>query len=75
MTHPLSDELQSLSDNDLYNKLEDLNKKYWMTTNEQNRSQIVMLLDDIKLEQENRKIAEKKQENENNNLDNLINIS
>ncbi len=75
MTHPLSDELQSLSDNDLYNKLEDLNKKYWMTTNEQIRSQIVMLLDDIKLEQENRKIAEKKQENENNNLDNLINIS
>ena len=75
MTHPLSDELQSLSDNDLYNKLEDLNKKYWMTTKEQIRSQIVMLLDDIKLEQENRKIAEKKQENENNNLDNLINIS
>ena len=34
-----------------------------------------MLLDDVRLEQESRRFAQKKQEEDKNNLDNLINIS
>jgi len=46
-----------------------------MSSNEQVQNQIVMLLDDVKLEQESRRLAQKKQEEDKNNLDNLINIS
>ncbi len=75
MSHPLSDDFKNLSDTELLKKHDDLTKKYWMSTNEQVKDQIVMLLDDVKLEQESRRFAQKKQEEDKNNLDNLINIS
>tara|TARA_B000000565_G_scaffold160873_1_gene121663 strand:- start:185 stop:412 length:228 start_codon:yes stop_codon:yes gene_type:complete len=75
MSHPLSDDFKNLSDTELLKKHDDLTKKYWMSTNEQVKDQIVMLLDDVRLEQESRRFAQKKQEEDKNNLDNLINIS
>ena len=74
MVHPLAQDFSKLNDNELQEKLDDLNKKYWIAT-EPVRQQIILMLDSLKLEQENRRMAEKKQENADNNLDNLINIS
>ena len=61
MSHPLSDDFKNLSDTELHKKYDDLTKKYWMSSNEQVQNQIVMLLDDVKLEQESRRLAQKKQ--------------
>tara|TARA_B100002019_G_scaffold227398_1_gene200574 strand:+ start:473 stop:694 length:222 start_codon:yes stop_codon:yes gene_type:complete len=72
--HPLSDSFSKLTDAELQDKLDDLNKKYWMA-NDNVRSQIVMMLDSIKLEQENRTLNQKNIENPDNTLDNLIKIS
>tara|TARA_B100002019_G_C21084281_1_gene505333 strand:+ start:383 stop:607 length:225 start_codon:yes stop_codon:yes gene_type:complete len=74
MVHPLA-QLNHLTDTELQEKLDDLNKKYWMASNPDVRNQIVLMLDSLKLEQENRQIKQKKEENQDNNLDNLINIS
>jgi len=74
MVHPLA-QLNHLTDTELQEKLDDLNKKYWMASNPDVRNQIVLMLDSLKLEQENRQIKQKKAENQDNNLDNLINIS
>ena len=74
MVHPLA-QLNHLTDTELQEKLDDLNKKYWMASNPGVRNQIVLMLDSLKLEQENRQIKLKKEENQDNNLDNLINIS
>ena len=59
MSHPLSDDFKNLSDTELLKKHDDLTKKYWMSTNEQVKDQIVMLLDDVRLEQESRRFAQK----------------
>ena len=74
MIHPYGDDLKSLSDLQIHEKLKDLNKKYFMTTNAQLQEQIIMLIDGFKLELEARNVSKslKKDENE---LDNLINIS
>ena len=74
MVHPLA-QLNYLTDTELQEKLDDLNKKYWMASNPDVRNQIVLMLDSLKLEQENRQIKQKKEENQDNNLVNLINIS
>ena len=74
MVHPLA-QLNHLTDTELQEKLDDLNKKYWMASNPDVRNQIILMLDSLKLEQENRQIKQKKEENQDNNLDNLINIS
>tara|TARA_B100000900_G_C20112493_1_gene526487 strand:+ start:81 stop:305 length:225 start_codon:yes stop_codon:yes gene_type:complete len=74
MVHPLA-QLNHLTETELQEKIDDLNKKYWMASNPDVRNQIVLMLDSLKLEQENRQIKQKKQENQDNNLDNLINIS
>ena len=53
MVHPLA-QLNHLTDTELQEKLDDLNKKYWMASNPDVRNQIVLMLDSLKLEQENR---------------------
>ena len=72
--HPLAESFSKLTDAELQDKLDDLNKKYWMV-NDNVRNQIVMMLDSIKLEQENRTLNQKNIENPDNTLDNLIKIS
>ena len=55
MNHPLAEDYKTLSDVELGNKLDALNRKYWMTNNEQVRSQMVMIIDELRLEAERRR--------------------
>ena len=75
MNHPLAEDYKTLSDVELGNKLDALNIKYWMTNNEQVRSQMVMIIDELSLEAERRRSAEKDPQEDNKTLDNLIKIS
>ena len=48
---------------------------YFMTENQDVRQQMILLMDSIKLELEERQITKKKQQQDNNGLDDLINVS
>lgn len=75
--HPLLGPLDKLSDNELEQKLTDVNRRYWQTSNPEVREQIIMVIESYKLELESRRIKQKtdSQQNGNSDLDNLINIS
>ena len=80
--HPLFENTQDLSDNELEEKILLLNRRYFQTQNLQVQQQIISLLDDYKLELESRRAKDKvrqeqqsQDENGKNDLDNLINIS
>jgi uncharacterized protein YpbB len=75
--HPLLGSLSKLSDNELEQKLSDVNKRYWLTSNPEVREQIIMVIESYKLELESRRIKQRidSQQNGNPGLDNLINIS
>ena len=76
--NPLLDNLNTLSDNEIENKIFELNKKFWQTQNPQVRGQITALLDQFKLEAEARRAKQRlknQDQNGDNSLDNLINIS
>jgi hypothetical protein len=76
--NPLLDSLDSLSDVEIDNKIFELNKKFWQTHNPQVRGQISVLLDQFKLEAEARRARQRlknQEQNGDNSLDNLINIS
>lgn len=70
MSHPLVNNLQSLSDKELYEQLQDLTKKYWLTNNPALQSQITLIVDDIKWEADRRK----RDNTNNNDVDNLIKV-
>ena len=78
--HPLIDSLQELSDNQIEQKIIELQRKYFSSPNVEVQSQIVMILDAYKEEARNRrqtqyqKSLQTGQEN-GNDLDNLININ
>lgn len=78
--HPGTGDLTELTDNELEDKILQLNRYYFIATNDEVRQQIILLLDDYKLEIENRRIEERKRQQENSEngetgLDGLINIS
>lgn len=78
--HPGTGDLSSLTDNELENKILQLNRYYFAASNDHVRHQIVLLLDDYKLEMQNRQLEAKKRQQENfengrSGLDGLINIS
>lgn len=76
--HPLFENTQSLSDQEIEGKITTLNRRYFQTRNPQIQQQIVALLDDYKLELESRRTRqrlEQQQQNGESGLDNLINIS
>ena len=75
MNHPLVEDYKHLSDTELADRMDSLNRKYWMTNNEQVRSQMVLILDELRLEIERRRLSEKEPQEENKTLDNLIKIS
>lgn len=75
MNHPLAEDYKTLSDVELSDKLDSINRKYWMTTNEQVRSQMVLIIDELRLEAERRRNLEKDPQEDNKTLDNLIKIS
>ncbi|MDA9953136.1 hypothetical protein N9D61_02190 [Planktomarina sp.] len=57
--HPLFSETEHLKDSDLEDKIIQLNKKYWQTTNPEVQSQIVLLIDSYKLDLETRRTNQK----------------
>lgn len=75
--HPLINNLSSLSEAELENKIIELQRKFFMTHNVEVQQQISLALDSLKLEAETRRIEAKKKQQENGNpdLDNLINVS
>ena len=77
--HPLFENIDHLSDNEVEDKIIQLRKKYWQTQNLEIQQQITMLLDSYNLELEQRrakqKLSQQSQENGDNNLDNLIKVS
>jgi hypothetical protein len=76
--HPIPPDLKEISDAQIEQKIHKLNQIYFITPNESVRHQIILLLDTYKIELEERRIAARKkqeQNNDNNDLDSLINIS
>lgn len=79
MFNPLVDNFNQLSDREVEDKLTELGRKYWMTRNPEVQSQIAVLMDMYKIELTSRRAIQqqkiKDQDNGDNSLDNLINIS
>ena len=77
MSHPLYDDAKNLTENELSEKIATLSKKYWQTNNSEVKSQILLILDDLKEEQRLRiqKSMQNSLDDDNKDLDNLINIS
>lgn len=74
--HPLIDDFTDLTDSELNEKISELSHKYWKTRNPQVQSQMVMILDQLKEEQRVRiQKSQINQDSDENDLDNLINIS
>jgi hypothetical protein len=75
--HPLVNDVSNLTEAELENKIIKLNKAYFVTHNDQLRQQIILMLDTYKIALEEKRIAARKnqQENGDNDLDSLINIS
>ena len=74
--NPFVDGASDLSEAQLIDKIEDLSRKYFMTSNPQVREQMASILDKYKLEFEERKVrTQQRQDDDNKDLDNLININ
>ena len=75
--HPLVGNLKDLTDTQLEEKVMKLNRVYFIATNEDVRRQIILLLDELKLELESRYNQQKikMQQDDDNDLDGLINVS
>lgn len=73
--HPLLD-LRGLTDNQLENKLYTLNRMYFVTDNSEVRQQMILVMDSIKLEMQERLLESKRNPSDlDDDLDKLINIS
>jgi len=78
MFNPLITDLSSLSDSELDAKISELGQKYWQVRNPQLQGQIAVALEMHKDEARTRREKQRmkqQEENGDNELDNLINIS
>jgi hypothetical protein len=73
--HPLSGNLSEIKDQELENKVFDLTKKYFMTSNVELRQQMSMLIDSYKSELEQRRRAALAKIMNNKDLDKLVKVS
>ncbi len=74
--NPLVQSFDELSNNEVEEKILQLNKRYWQTQNPQVREQITAILDMYRVEMEARVSKPiKNVQDDDNSLDNLINIS
>jgi uncharacterized protein YxjI len=76
--HPMIENLRSLSDSQIEQKILKLNSIYFITDNESVRQQMILLTDTYKIELQERQLAAKRKEiadGDNNGLDNLIRVS
>ena len=70
--------MKDYTDTMLEQKLLKLNQMYFMTDNQDMRQQMILLIDGYKLEIESRRAAarlKQEQEQQDNSLDDLINVS
>jgi flagellar biosynthesis protein FliP len=76
MHHPFSEDTSNLSINQLYEKINELTKKYFLTNNTEVKQQIQTFIDYYKQEIKVKEAAERKKAEENGeiDLDKLINI-
>ncbi|MBJ33129.1 MAG: hypothetical protein CMC89_00220 [Flavobacteriaceae bacterium] len=76
MLHPFSEDTSNLSINQLYEKINDLTKKYFQSQNPEVKQQIQTFIDYYKQEIRVKEAAERKKSEENGeiDLDKLINI-
>ena len=75
--HPLFEDTTELSDNDLEEKVTDLTKRYWQTSNPQAQQQITLLIDSYRLDLETRRSRQKLANeaiNSQSELDKLIKV-
>ena len=74
--HPIRD-FTDLSDQELEKKLEKLNNTYFMTDSDYVRQQMILLIDSMKLELDDRRRSNRKiiKQDPESPLDDLINIS
>lgn len=74
--HPLCDDLSVLKDSELENKIQELTRKYFMTSNYEVQRQLTMLLDLYKQElgQRQARMWQNQFEKRNKDLDKLINV-
>jgi hypothetical protein len=73
--HPLASDVSGFKDQELETKIFDLTKKYFMTTNQEVRLQMSMLLDSYNEELKKRRIANLTKIMANKDLDNLVKVS
>jgi len=75
--HPGIGSLSEFTDTQLEDKITQLSRYYHVTSNDDVRRQMILVLDEYKLELETRRIQAKKkmQQDNDNDLDNLINVS
>ena len=74
MFNPFVNDLSELTDAELQNKISDVSKKYWQTSNEALRQQIAVVLQMMQDEQQRRALTQKK-DLDDPDLDSLININ
>jgi hypothetical protein len=77
MNHPLIGNYQELTDVELQERISNLSSKYWQTQNPDVRSQMMLILDELKEEfrSRNQRNLQNNSENDNKDLDSLIKIS
>ena len=75
--HPLVDDLTTLKDSEIENKVQELTRKYFMTRNFDVQHQISIVLDTYKEEmaRRQREAYEKMMQSRNTDLDKLINVN
>jgi|TARA_B100002019_G_C21274135_1_gene604185 hypothetical protein len=74
MLHPIEDNLDKYTNQELEAKYSELTKKFYMTRNPQVKNQMATLIEMYRLEIRTRH-AKEMAKNQNKDLDNLINIS
>jgi hypothetical protein len=77
MIHPLAEDFSQLKDIEIENKLQDLSKKYWQTSNPSVKEQISIFIGLYKTELSYRraKLVEQQYQKRDKDLDNLIKVS
>ena len=77
MFNPLVDDFNQLSDQQVEEKLSELGKKYWQTSNMQVRDQIAVVYEMYKHEAQARraKAYQRQADDNDNDLDSLINVN
>lgn len=77
MNHPLIGDYKNLTDVELQERVSNLSTKYWQTQNPEVRSQMTLILDELKeeLRTRNEKSLQNNSEDDNKDLDSLIKIS